>query len=692
MKKATTVMLIGILAGVLAGCGGSDQGKNETNMKKEDQPQTGEFKYFTEKFADIKIMRYQVPGFENLSLKQKKLLYFLSEAALCGRDITWDQYFKYNLVIRKTLEEIYANFKGDKNTDDWKKFVVYLKRVWFSLGIHHHSSTEKFRPDFSQEYFAELIKNSEGAKFPIEEGKTLDEFVAFLSNIIFDPNVSNRRVCQEDGMDMIKYSASNFYENISQAEVEAFYKKMRNPNDKKPISIGLNSKLMKEDGKIVEKTYKVGGMYSAAIEKIVFWLGKAISVAETENQKKSLSLLVEYYKTGDLKTWDDYNVAWVQDTAALVDVANGFIEVYGDPMAMKATFESVVNFKNLEATKRSELISSNAQWFEDNSPIDAKYKKETVKGVIAKVITTVMLGGDCYPSTPIGVNLPNASWIREQHGSKSVTMENITYSYDQVSLTSGVLEEFAFSQEEIDLQRKYGPLADNLHTDLHECLGHGSGKLAPGVSEEALKNYHSPLEEARADLFALYYLMDQKLVDLGIMPTLEVAKAEYAAYVRNGLITQLTRIEPGKNIEQAHMRCRALIANWVFEKGKAEKVIEKKTRDGKTFFVVNDYVKLRNLFGELLKEMQRIKSEGDFEAGKNMVETYAVKVDPVLHKEVLERFKKLDIAPYGGFLNPRLVAVMKTDTIADVIIEYPDDFTEQSLYYSKNYSFLPLKN
>jgi dipeptidyl-peptidase-3 len=661
---------------------------NKTAPTEKVMENTKEFKYLLEQFADLKIMRYQVPGFDELSLQQKKLVYYLSEAALCGRDILFDQNYKYNLKIRKTLEEIYKNFEGDRQTKDFKEFEVYLKRVWFSNGIHHHYSTDKFVPGFSTEYLAELISGSPSAHFPLDKGQNASDLLPEMTSLLFDPQVAPKRISLDASVDMIKASACNFYDGVTQKEAEDFYDKMRDASDKSPISYGLNSKLVKKDGVVKEDVYKIGGLYSAAIEKIVFWLEKAATVAENDQQKKVIDSLIEFYKTGDLHIYDRYNVQWVSDLQSKVDFVNGFTETYGDPLGMKATWESVVNFKDVEATKRTEIISANAQWFEDNSPVDPKFKKPEVKGVSAKVITVAQLGGDCYPSTPIGINLPNADWIRKDYGSKSVTMENITYAYEQAALGNGFLEEFCYSPEEIELAKKYGPLAGNLHTDLHECLGHGSGQLLPGTSSEALKNYSSSLEEARADLFALYYLADPKLIELGIVPDTNTAIAEYNSYMRNGLMTQLTRIETGKNIEQAHMRNRQLIAKWCFEKGQPDNVIEKVTREGKTYYKINDYKKLRSLFGQLLAEVQRIKSEGDYEAGKNLVETYGVVVDPALHKEVKERFAKLNIAPYGGFINPVFKLTEQDNEITDIKIEYPDDYATQMLNYSKNYSFL----
>lgn len=679
------IFAIAIIAIAFAGCNSENKKMKTTEMDLTDQ---ADFKYLLEQFADMKIMRYQVLGFDELSLEQKKLIYYLSEAALCGRDIIFDQNYKHNLRIRKTLEEIYKNYQGDRESEDFKEFEIYLKRVWFANGIHHHYSTEKFVPGFSVAYFTHLMQNSSEGDFPLTNAQDVAGLTLELTSIIFDPTIAPKRISLDSGQDIIKQSASNFYEGVTQKEAEAFYEAMKVPGDETPVSYGLNSKLVKRDGKIEEQVYKIGGLYSEALEQIVFWLEKAAAVAENESQRAVIQKLIAYYQTGDLKTFDEFNVLWVQDLDSRVDFVNGFTEVYGDPLGMKATWEAVVNFMDLEATKRTVIISENAQWFENNSPVDERFKKKEVNGVSAKVITVAQLGGDCYPSTPIGINLPNADWIRKEHGSKSVTMDNIMYSYDRSSLGSGFLEEFAASEEEVDLSRKYGFMAGNIHTDLHECLGHGSGQLLPETSPEALKNYSSALEETRADLFALYYIMDDKLIDLGILPSADAAKAEYNGYIRNGLMTQLTRVELGSNIEQAHMRNRQLIAKWCFEKGQADNVIEKFERDGKTFVKINDYQKLRELFGELLAEVQRIKSEGDFEAGKDLVEKYAVKVDPVLHAEVLERFKKLNIAPFGGFVNPVLKPVESQGEITDIAVDYSEDYTTQMLRYSEKYSFL----
>ncbi|HQB77636.1 MAG TPA: dihydrofolate reductase [Tenuifilaceae bacterium] len=657
-----------------------------------DKPESAEpFKWQVDQFADLRIIRYQIPGFEELTPKQKELVYYLSEAALCGRDIIFDQNFKYNLAIRRTLEAVANGYSGERSGEQWEQFMEYLKRVWFSNGIHHHYSNDKFIPSFSKEYFAELVKNTPSELFPSELGG-IDALVSTLTPIIFDPAVYAKRVNQSAGVDMVTESANNYYEGVTQKEVEQFYAAMMDPKDNTPISYGLNSKVVKENGKVTEKVWKSGGMYGAAIDKIVYWLEKAATVAENEQQRDVILTLIEYYKTGDLNKFDEYNVKWVSDLNSQVDFVNGFIENYGDPLGYKSSWEAVVNFKNIEATKRTEIISANAQWFENHSPIDEQFKKKEVKGVSAKVITVAALGGDCYPTTPIGINLPNADWIRRDHGSKSVTMENITYAYDQSAIGNGFMEEFAWDDKERELNTKHGSLAGNLHTDLHECLGHGSGQLAPGTKGDELKNYGSPLEETRADLFALYYIGDPYMVEIGLIPSLDVAYAEYSNYIRNGIMTQLTRIELGKDIEQAHMRNRAIIANWCYEKGKADNIIEKKMRDGKTFFVINDYAKLRELFGTLLKEVQRIKSTGDFEAGKALVEAYGVKINQDLHKEVLERYAKLKLAPYGGFINPRLVPVMEGDKIIDVKVEYPDNYVDQMLQYSKEYSFLPTLN
>ncbi len=652
------------------------------------------FSYEVDKFADLQILRYQVPGFESLTLNQKQLLYHLSQAAIMGRDILFDQNCRYNLAVRRTLEAITENYKGDRSSADYKAMEVYLKRVWFSNGIHHHYGEEKFVPGFSEEFFVSAVKGLDPNAVPVRDGQTVDQFLAELVPVIFDPSVLSKRTVQSGDQDLILASANNYYGGgITQHEVEAFYDKMKDPKDETPISYGLNSRLVKEDGKIVEKVWKVGGLYTQAIEKIVAELQLAVPFAENENQKKVIETLISYYKTGDLKEFDAYAVLWVKDTVSEVDFVNGFTETYGDPLGMKASWESTVNFINKEATKRTIVISNNAQWFEDNSPVDSRFKKKEVKGVSAKVITVSMLGGDCYPATPIGINLPNADWIRKDHGSKSVTIENITEAYDKASQGSGFNEEFVWSDKEREAIKTYGFLTDNLHTDLHECLGHGSGQLLPGVASDALKAYSSTLEETRADLFGLYYLADPKLVELGLVPDAEAYKAEYYKYIMNGLMSQLVRIELGKNVEEAHMRNRQLIAKWAFEQGKADNVIELKKKEGKTYVVVNDYAKLRELFGKLLAEVQRIKSEGDFAAGKKLVEDYAVKVDPELHAEVLKRYAALNLAPYKGFVNPVMKLVKnEKGEVTDVTLDYTEGYTQQMMRYGKEYSFLPTYN
>lgn len=649
--------------------------------------ETAEFNYKVDRFADIEILRYKVTDFENLTPKQKELVYYLTEAALYGRDILTDQNGKYNLAIRTTLEEIYKNFNGDKESADYKGFVEYLKQVWFANGIHHHYSTDKFVPKFSQEFFKAEVAKLALESLPLAEGQTVDAFVAELVPVIFDPTVMAKRVNQADGQDLIQTSANNYYDGVTQAEVEQFYAAMKDPKDTTPVSYGLNSRLVKKDGKVQEEVYKVGGRYSAAIEKIVENLKNAQAVAENEQQKAHIGKLIGYYTTGNLKTFDEYSILWVEDVVSTVDFINGFIESYGDPLGLKGAWESIVNFKNEKASHRTEVISANAQWFEDHSPVDARFKKDSVKGVTAKVITAAILAGDAYPATPIGINLPNANWIRAAHGSKSVTIENITEAYDQASHGNGFNEEFVIDKETGDLMDKYLFIVDNLHTDLHECLGHGSGKLLPGVHDDALKEHGSTLEETRADLFALYYLADPKLLELGLVDNKDAYKAEYYKYILNGMMTQLMRIEYGKNIEESHMRNRQLISMWAYENGKAENVIELVKKDGKTFIKINDYEKLRGLFGKLLAEVQRIKSEGDYAAGKKLVEDYAVKVNPEIHKEVLERYGKLDIAPYKGFVNPVYTAVKDADgNITDVTVDYSEGYVEQMLRYSKDYS------
>ena len=651
------------------------------------------FDYTVEQFADLQILRYRVPGFENLSLQQKELVYYLTEAALQGRDILFDQNGKYNLRIRRTLEAVYTGYKGDKNTPDFKAMEVYLKRVWFSNGIHHHYGSEKFVPGFAPEFFKEAVLSVDASTLPLAEGQTVEQLCDELSPVIFDPAVMPKRVNQAAGEDLVLTSACNYYDGVTQKEAEDFYNAMKDPKDETPVSYGLNSRLVKENGKIQEKIWKVGGLYGQAIDKIVYWLKKAEGVAENPEQKAVIAELIKFYETGDLKTFDEYAILWVKDLNSLVDFVNGFTESYGDPLGMKASWESLVNFKDMEATHRTEIISGNAQWFEDHSPVDKQFKKDEVKGVSAKVITAAILAGDLYPATAIGINLPNSNWIRSHHGSKSVTIGNITDAYNKAAHGNGFNEEFVYSDTELQLIDKYADLTGELHTDLHECLGHGSGKLLPGVDPDALKAYGSTIEEARADLFGLYYVADPKLVELGLTPNADAYKAEYYTYLMNGLMTQLVRIEPGNNVEEAHMRNRQLIARWVFEKGAADKVVELVKKDGKTYVVVNDYEKLRELFGELLSEIQRIKSTGDYQGAHDLVENYAVKVDPALHAEVLERYKKLNLAPYKGFVNPKYEAVVDAaGKITDVKVTYDEGYAEQMLRYSKDYSNLPSIN
>ena len=668
---------------LLTACGGNP--KTTAEAEKID--------YTVEQFADLQILRYRVPGFEDLSLKQKELVYYLTEAALQGRDILFDQNGKYNLTIRRMLEAVYTGYKGDKNTPDFKAMEVDLKRVWFSNGIHHHYGSEKFVPGFTPEFFRQAVQSVDAATLPLAEGQTVEQLCEEVFPVIFDPTVMPKRVNQAAGEDLVLTSACNYYDGVTQQEAEDFYNALKNPQDETPVSYGLNSRLVKEDGKIQEKVWKVGGLYGQALEKIVYWLKKAEGVAETPEQKAVIAKLMEFYETGDLKTFDEYAILWVKDLNSRIDFVNGFTESYGDPLGMKASWESLVNFKDLEATQRTELISGNAQWFEDHSPVDGQFKKEKVKGVSAKVITAAILAGDLYPATAIGINLPNANWIRSHHGSKSVTIGNITDAYNKAAHGNGFNEEFVYSDAELQLIDKYADVTDELHTDLHECLGHGSGKLLPGVDPDALKAYGSTIEEARADLFGLYYVADPKLVELGLTPSADAYKAQYYTYLMNGLMTQLVRIEPGNNVEEAHMRNRQLIARWVYEKGAAEKVVELVKKDGKTYVVINDYEKVRDLFGRLLAEIQRIKSTGDYAGAHDLVEAYAVKVDPALHAEVLERYKKLNLAPYKGFVNPKYEVVTDADgTITDVTVTYDEGYAEQMLRYSKDYSTLPSVN
>ena len=647
------------------------------------------FEYTVDRFADLQLLRYRVNGFDDLSLRQKTLVYYLSEAALEGRDILFDQNGKYNLRIRRLLEAVYTGYQGDRATDGFRALEVYLKRVWFSNGIHHHYACDKFVPGFPETYLRELVDSVDVSCLPLEEGETVEAMCGKLFPVIFDPSVMPKRVNQADGEDLVATSAANYYEGVTQKEAEDFYGEMKARGGDRPVMYGMNSRLVKEDGMLKEQVWKADGMYGPAIRKIVGWLEKAETVAENDTQRKVIRLLVEFYRTGSLKVFDEYSIEWLKDTASQVDFVNGFIESYGDPLGLKASWESIVNFKDMEATRRTETISAHAQWFEDHSPVDARFRKERVKGVSAKVITAAMLGGDLYPSTAIGINLPNSNWIRSVHGSKSVTIGNLIEAYNKAARGNGFREEFVAGEEEKVLLDKYADLTDSLHTDLHECLGHGSGKLLPGVDPDALKAYGSTIEEARADLFGLYYLPDAKLVELGLTPDAEAYKAGYYSYMMNGLMTQLVRIEPGRDVEEAHMRNRQLIARWALEHGAADKVVELVRRDGKTCVRVNDYSRLRHLFGELLAEIQRIKSEGDLEAARQLVERYGVKVDPKLHKEVLARYKALNLAPYKGFVNPVYTAVRDGEgRITDVTVDYTEEYAGQMLRYSRDYSNL----
>ncbi|MBP5376267.1 MAG: dihydrofolate reductase [Bacteroidaceae bacterium] len=675
MKTIVKTMMISALL-TTAACpvnAGKENAPSAADARKEKK-----FEYSNERFADLQMLRYKVEGFEDLTLKQKTFIYYLQEAALYGRDILFDQNGKYNLRIRKMLEEVYVNYQGDKESKNFKALEEYLKRVWFSNGIHHHYGSEKFVPGFTRKWLQDAVNCS-------------DE----IADVIFNPNVLQKRVNLAEGADLVKTSASNYYENVTQAEAEEFYAEQKAKGDSlHPVMYGMNSRLVKnKNGELIEKKWTVNGLYGSAIKKIVENLKLARPFAEDEQQQKVIDLLISYYETGDLKTFDQYSIAWVENTAPLVDFVNGFIECYGDPLGLKCSWESIVNFKDVEATKRTETLSANAQWFEDHSPVAPEFKKEKVKGITAKVIKAAILAGDLYPSTAIGINLPNSDWVRAEHGSKSVTIGNLTNAYNQAAKGNGMLQEFAFGKEEIALVEKYGDLTDDLHTDLHECLGHGSGKLLEGVDGDSLKAYGSTIEEARADLFALYYLADPKLVELGLVPDAEAYKASYIAQMQNGLLTQLVRINLGNNIEEAHMRNRALIARWALEHGKKDNVMELVKRDGKTYVRINDYQKLRGLFGELLAEIQRVKSTGDFKGAQNLVETYGVKIDPELHREILDRYAKLNIAPYKGFINPVYTAVRDTQgNITDVKISYTEGYAEQMLRYSKDYATLPLVN
>lgn len=651
------------------------------------EQQEDTFEYQVEQFADLQILRYRVPGFEKLSLRQKQLIYYLSQAALEGRDILYHQNGKYNLPVRRLLEAVYVAYKGPRDTDEFRAFEVYLKRVWFANGIHHHYSCDKFVPGFTPDYLRSLVESLPADALPLAEGETCTKLCNRLFPVIFDPEVMPKRVNQADGEDLILTSAANYYEGVTQQEAEDFYAAMKTPGETEPVMYGMNSRLVKKDGVVQEEVWKIGGMYGEALQKIVSWLDKAAEVAENDRQREVIRLLTEFYRTGDLKTFDAYSIVWLKDTDSQVDFVNGFIESYGDPLGIKASWESIVNFKDLEATRRTELISENTQWFEDHSPVAPQFRKEKVKGVSAKVITAAMLGGDLYPSTAIGINLPNSNWIRSVHGSKSVTIGNLTSAYNQAARGNGFRDEFVYSSVEIGLLDKYADITGDLHTDLHECLGHGSGRLLPGVDPDALKAYGSTIEEARADLFGLYYIPDPRMVELGLVPDAEAYKAEYYAYMMNGLMTQLVRIEPGCNVEEAHMRNRQLIARWALEQGAEQKVVELVVRDGKTFVRINDYEQLRSLFGRLLAEVQRIKSEGDYEAARQLVETYAVRIDPALHAEVLERYRQLHLAPYKGFINPVYTPCYDAEgRWTDVKVDYTEGYAAQMLRYSRDYA------
>ena len=651
------------------------------------EQQEDTFEYQVEQFADLQILRYRVPGFEKLSLRQKQLIYYLSQAALEGRDILYHQNGKYNLPVRRLLEAVYVAYKGPRDTDEFRAFEVYLKRVWFANGIHHHYSCDKFVPGFTPDYLRSLVESLPADALPLAEGETCTKLCNRLFPVIFDPEVMPKRVNQADGEDLILTSAANYYEGVTQQEAEDFYAAMKTPGETEPVMYGMNSRLVKKDGVVQEEVWKIGGMYGEVLQKIVSWLDKAAEVAENDRQREVIRLLTEFYRTGDLKTFDAYSIVWLKDTDSQVDFVNGFIESYGDPLGIKASWESIVNFKDLEATRRTELISENAQWFEDHSPVAPQFRKEKVKGVSAKVITAAMLGGDLYPSTAIGINLPNSNWIRSVHGSKSVTIGNLTSAYNQAARGNGFRDEFVYSPVEIGLLDKYADITGDLHTDLHECLGHGSGRLLPGVDPDALKAYGSTIEEARADLFGLYYIPDPRMVELGLVPDAEAYKAEYYAYMMNGLMTQLVRIEPGCNVEEAHMRNRQLIARWALEQGAEQKVVELVVRDGKTFVRINDYEQLRSLFGRLLAEVQRIKSEGDYEAARQLVETYAVRIDSALHAEVLERYRQLHLAPYKGFINPVYTPCYDVEgRWTDVKVDYTEGYAAQMLRYSRDYA------
>ncbi len=687
-----SILTIGVLSLLLLwSCDNKPQTKHKEKHEEKHET-TSDFKFKTEQFADLAVLRYQIPGWDALSLQQKKLAYFLSEAAYTGREIIIDQNYKHNLKIKRTIEAILKNNK-EEESQDWKKLEEYIKRLWFSNGIHHHYSTDKFLPEFSKEFFAQQVEAVPQDKLPIAQGQEVEKFIEELTEIMFSTEVGAKRVNLAADADKVAESANNYYEGLTEKEVTDFYTSIIDKNDPTPISYGLNSKLAKVDNKPQEIVYKKGGMYSAAIEKVIYWLDKAKAVAETETQAKAIKKLIEFYETGDLKAFDEYSVLWVKDTEPVVDFTNGFIEVYGDPLGYRGAWQSMVYIKDLEITKIFGVLGKEAGWFEKHSPIKDEHKRENPGGISYKVINVVAEAGDVSPTTPIGVNLPNANWIRAQHGSKAVSIGNIEHAYEMGYKSSGTLQEF-YLPEQQEYLKKYGNIAGKLSTGLHEVIGHASGKLMAGVGtpKETLKNYASTLEETRADLVALYYIGDKHLVDMGLSESTDVMKAEYDGFMVNGLMRQLARIKPGKDIEEAHMRNRQLIASWAYEKGKEEKIVEMTQVEGKTYIKINDYDKLRTLFGQLLQEIQRIKSEGDFEAGKKMVETYGVKVDQKIHAEVLKRYEKLNVAPYGGFINPRLVPVTKNDSIIDIKVEYPEDFTQQMLDYSEKYALLPTEN
>lgn len=645
------------------------------------------FNYTDEKFADLQLLRYRLPGFDALSLEQKKYIYYLSKAALSGRDITTDQFGAYNIRIRKLLEAIFVGYKGNRDSVEFQNLVIYLKRLWFSNGIYHHYGCEKFVPGFSSSYLREVINNTDKSLLPLKENETIDSFCDELFPVIFDPTILPKRVNKADKQDLVITSACNYYENVTQDEVERFYNDMKDESDEEMPSYGLNSKLVKHDGKLLEYKWIESGMYGPAIKQIIYWLEKARSAAENEQQKAIISILIDYYRTGDLRTFDRFSIEWLRETDGLIDFINGFIEVYGDPLGLKASWEGFVSYKDKDATRRAQTISDNAQWFEDHSPVDPRFKKKEVKGVIANVVCAAMLGGDEYPSSAIGINLPNADWIRARYGSKSVTIGNLTEAYDKAAVGNGFKEEFVIDEPTLELIKKYGNICDDLHTDLHECLGHGSGQLLPGVYPDALKAYGNTIEEARADLFGLYYIADEKLCELGLLDNPEAYKSQYYTYMMNGMMTQLTRIKPGHQIEEAHMRNRALIARWVYEH--ADGVVRLVKKNGKTYIDITDYQALRSLFAKLLAEIQRIKSEGDYEAAKELVETYAINIDPALHSEVLERYAALDIAPYKGFINPWMKPVYdENGNMVDIEVDYAESYEHQMLRYSSEYGFL----